>query len=76
VNWEKGEGEPTLKELLLLTNFFNISVDRMLTVDLEKEADTLKTKKSNLSINDLSEEITEMRTAIEELRKHIKHGRK
>jgi transcriptional regulator with XRE-family HTH domain len=33
-NWENGISEPSLNELLIISNFFDISVDTLLKVDL------------------------------------------
>ena len=73
--WENGTIEPNLEELIALSKFFGISTDEILLTDLEK-ADKGKEPKTSESMNGLSEEIQEMKNAIEELRKHIKTSKK
>ena len=75
VKWENGTSEPDLEELIALTKFFGISTDEILLTDLEK-ASKAKEPKPSESMNGLSEEIQEMKNAIEELRKHIKTSKK
>ncbi len=35
-NWENGISEPSLEELLILTNYFDISLDLLVKIDLSK----------------------------------------
>jgi transcriptional regulator with XRE-family HTH domain len=35
-NWENGKSEPNIEELLVISNFFDISIDVLLKVDLAK----------------------------------------
>jgi len=36
-NWENGISEPNLNELLIISNYFDIPVDRLLKIDLSEE---------------------------------------
>jgi transcriptional regulator with XRE-family HTH domain len=36
-NWENGISEPNLNELLIISNFFDIPVDKLLKADLSEE---------------------------------------
>lgn len=36
-NWENGISEPNLNELLIISNYFDISVDKLLKTDLSEE---------------------------------------
>jgi len=36
-NWENGISEPNLNELLIISNYFDISVDKLLKADLSDE---------------------------------------
>jgi transcriptional regulator with XRE-family HTH domain len=42
-NWENGISEPNLNELLIISNFFDISVDKLLKADLSEEQVGLRT---------------------------------
>lgn len=37
-NWEKGHFEPSISELELIAQFFNLTIEQLLYVDLKKEA--------------------------------------
>ena len=38
-NWENGKSEPSLTELIKLGAYFNVSLQTLLNIDLEKETD-------------------------------------
>lgn len=47
-NWENGISEPNLEELLILSNFFDIPLDKLIKVDL---ADTDVTRRNAVGRN-------------------------
>jgi transcriptional regulator with XRE-family HTH domain len=59
-NWEQGISQPNIEELTILSNFFEIVLDDLIKIDLEKsnlntkEEGAKNTKKSNLKSNPLS----------------------
>jgi transcriptional regulator with XRE-family HTH domain len=42
-NWENGISEPNLNELLIISNYFDIPVDKLLKTDLSEDQATFKT---------------------------------
>jgi transcriptional regulator with XRE-family HTH domain len=42
-NWENGISEPNLNELLIISNYFDIPLDKLLKTDLSEEQATSKT---------------------------------
>lgn len=54
-NWEKGIAEPNIRELALISNFFEISIQNLLFTDLSKESplpEKLESKnRKNASLN-------------------------
>lgn len=45
-NWENGLSEPNITEILIISKYFGVSVDELLTIDLSKGNLTTKTKDS------------------------------
>ena len=41
-NWENGISEPNLNELLIISNYFDIPVDKLLKTDLSEDQATFK----------------------------------
>ena len=74
-NYETGELEPEYKLLIHIARFFAVGIDALLTEDLEKQQLNQAINNNQDTITNLSSQIKDMRTAIDELRKHIKHGK-
>ena len=44
-NWENGISEPSIDELLLISNYFDISLDTLVKIDLAEAKEKEKAKK-------------------------------
>jgi transcriptional regulator with XRE-family HTH domain len=79
-NWENGISEPNLDELLVISNFFDVSLDRLIKVDLTEAAPPydhnaepspqVKEKDDRLSY--VLQEIKSLREEMERLHARIK----
>jgi len=78
-NWEIGRSEPSLDELIAISNIFGITVDALLKVDLQKFEDEPRTPGSSfepskiyldVNIMNLASEVQALRKEVDELKKH------
>lgn len=79
-NWENGESEPSLEELILLSNFSGFSIDNLLKRELESNGDDVgeNIKPVSKLISDpaflnLVSQFQSLKKEVEQLKKKLKN---
>jgi transcriptional regulator with XRE-family HTH domain len=60
-NWENGISEPNVEELLILSNYFDISLDILIKIDLSKTNWAASKKKEQLPVHNRTEPVAAQR---------------